>query len=97
MRIVRYDVTIIDTKLRRASDPVHPAIRVRCSSTACAATRPPDPRCPTSANRQTHPFDGSVQVNAETFAVALTSDNTVFHPDAAAFTSQAAARLHRPG
>jgi hypothetical protein len=89
-RIVRYDVTIIDTSLRRA------ALRyfvlagalfrqfLRGSSAA---------RSPLSARRhaQTHPFSGSVAVAPETFAVALTSSNTLFHPDAAAFTSQAAA------
>ena len=54
-------------------------------------------RCLGLRQAQTHPFDGAVAVSAETFAVARHSDNTVYHPDAAAFTSQAAAaRLPRP-
>lgn len=37
------------------------------------------------------PFTDHVSVNAESFAVAHQADNTVFHPAAAAFTSQASA------
>ena len=50
-------------------------------------------RSPFSAfiEAQTHPFDEQVAVSAETFAVALRSDNTVFDGGAAAFTSQASA------
>jgi len=41
---------------------------------------------------QTHPYTGSVTVSNETFAVALQSTNQVFHPDAAAFSSQVSAQ-----
>jgi hypothetical protein len=41
---------------------------------------------------QRQPLAGSVTLLPETFAVALTANNAVFHPQAAAFTSQAAAR-----
>ena len=46
-----------------------------------------------SANlrRLTRPNDGSVIIANETFAVALRSSNKVFHPEAAAFLSQARA------
>jgi hypothetical protein len=40
---------------------------------------------------QTHPFTGAVSVAPENFAVALTSNNTVFSADSASFTSAAAA------
>jgi hypothetical protein len=91
VRIVRYDVTIIDTKLRRASTRFTPypgslfAAGLRGNAAA---------RSPLSAARQaqTHPYAGSVQVSAETFAVANQSDNTVHSPEAAAFTSAASAR-----
>jgi hypothetical protein len=40
----------------------------------------------------TRPNDGSVVVSDETFAVALQTTNQVFHPEAAAFLSQARAQ-----
>ena len=91
VRIVRYDVTIIDTKLLRSQSRFtrYPGtlfqIGLRGNASARAVLS-------ASREKQTHPFDGSVAVSPETFAVALRSDNTVYHPNAAAFTSQAAAR-----
>jgi len=90
VRIVRYDVTIVDTKLLRSKSRFvrHQAgFLAGLRGNAAARSALSDLR-----DKQTHPFDGSVKVNAETFAVALTSDNTVFHPDAASFGSQAAAQ-----
>jgi hypothetical protein len=90
VRIVRYDVTIIDTRLLRSKSRfVKHQVGFLAGLRGNAAARSPlsDLR-----SRQTDPFDGSVKVNAETFAVALTIDNTVFHPDASAFSSQAAAQ-----
>jgi hypothetical protein len=90
VRVVRYDVTIIDTSLRRATyrfaPPPQAVFQAGLRGNAAA-------RSPLSGLRQaqTHPFDGSVKVRAETFAVALQSDNTVYHPDAAAFSSQSSA------
>jgi hypothetical protein len=89
-RIVRYDVTIIDTKLRRSFLRFFVLAGalfnhfLRGSSAA---------RCSLSAmrNAQTHPYAGSVTVEPETFAVALKSNNSVFRSDASSFTSQAAA------
>jgi hypothetical protein len=87
---VRYDLTIIDTKLRTASKRFFTLVGslfahfLNGSSVA---------RSQLSAYRQaqTQPWTAKVKVNPEGFAVALVADNTVFHPDAAAFTSQAAA------
>ena len=76
------------------------------SPSACNSSRIPAPCSPTSwrgtarhgrqlsatYRAQTHPYAGSVAVPNETFAVALQSTNQVFHPDAAAFSSQASAQ-----
>jgi hypothetical protein len=89
-RNVRYDLTIIDTKLRR--------VFVRFYQFAGAVFRAllnggSVAHSTLSANydARVHPFTGSVTVSPETFAVAFTSNNTLFHTEAAAFTSQAAA------
>ena len=91
-RIVRYDVTIIDTKLF----PIWTLIRffrfaggvfrflLRGASVAY------NPLSNFRA-RQTHPFTGSVVLAPEKFAVALTANNTVFSAEAVSFTSAAAA------
>jgi hypothetical protein len=89
-RIVRYDITIIDTRLRRLFNRFYrfaPALFQLLLNGASVA------KSPLSAYvaRQTHPFTGSVTVAPESFAVALTSDNTLFRSEAASFTSQAAA------
>ena len=91
VRIVRYDVTVIDTKLRRSSSRfAHYAGTMFARGLRGNAAA----RSTLSAAReqQTHPYAGSVQVSTETFAVARRSDNTAYHPDAAAFASQASAR-----
>ena len=89
-RIVRYDVIIIDTKLRRtisrfaqyAGSLFHFGLRGNAAA-----------RSSLSANRMalTHPFEGAVAVYYETYAVAWQATNTVYHPEAAAFTSHASA------
>jgi hypothetical protein len=89
-RIVRYDVTIIDTKLLRSFSRFFVfagALFVHFLRGASVA------RCELSAFRkaQTNPFADPVKVGPETFAVALKADNTLFRSDASAFTSQAAA------
>jgi hypothetical protein len=89
-RIVRYDVTIVDTKLRRSFVKFFIFagslfnLFLRGSSVA---------RCELSAFRkaQTNPFVDPVTIAPETFAVALRADNTLFRSEAASFTSQAAA------
>ena len=91
VRIVRDDVTIIDTKLRRSTSKFtyYPGTLFQHGMRGNAAARS---TLSGVREQQTHPFDGSVQVSAETFAVARQSDNTVHSPGAAAFTSAASAR-----
>ena len=91
VRIVRDDVTIIDTKLRRSSSKFthYPGTLFQHGLRGNAAARS---TLSGAREQQTHPYDGSVQVSAEAFAVARQSDNTVYQPGAAAFTSQASAR-----
>ena len=86
----RYDLTIIDTKLRRVFTRF---CRFTGSLFRLFVTGGAVSRSPLSALReaQTHPYSGAVAVGPETFAVALTSNNTLFHSDARAFSSQAAA------
>jgi hypothetical protein len=89
-RNVRYDLTIIDTKLRRVFQrffTFNGALFTHFLKGSAVA------RSPLSAFVQTQkqPFAEKVVIAAETFAVANVQDNTVFHPDAAAFTSQVAA------
>jgi hypothetical protein len=93
VRVVRYDVTIIDTKLlRKATRFAHYSGSLFAYSLRGNAAA----RSRFSASQQalTHPFDGAVAVAAETFAVAHQMDNTIFHPDAASFTSQVAAQQY---
>jgi hypothetical protein len=89
-RNVRYDLTILDTRLRRVFTRffLFPVGLFRFLLNGGSVTR-----SPLSAYQQARrqPLSGSVTVSPETFAVALTASNTVFHPQAAAFTSQAAA------
>jgi hypothetical protein len=89
-RTVRYDVTIIDTKLRRRRNRffvlngalyAHFLNGASVTRNAFAAYR----------KRQEQPFDGKVTVAPEKFAVALQANNAVYKPEAASFTSQAAA------
>jgi hypothetical protein len=91
VRIVRYDVTIIDTRLRQLSlrFVAYAAGLFRLGLRGNAAARSP---LSGAQYNLTHPFTGSVRVTAETFAVAMQSDNTVYSADAAAFTSQSSAR-----
>ena len=89
-RNVRYDLTIIDTKLRRVFVRffLFSATLFGYFLNGGSVTR-----SPLSAYRKAlrQPLPGSVTLSPETFAVALTSTNVVFHPEAASFTSQAAA------
>ena len=85
-----YDVTIIDTKLRRSFRKffIFAAGLFNQLLRGASVTH-----CDFSAFRraQVNPFSESVTVMPETFAVALRADNTPFRPDARSFTSQAAA------
>ena len=89
-RIVRYDLTVIDTKRHRLVTRFFTYAGALFAHFLHGASVT---RSPLSAfvRQQTHPFEGAVTVTPETFAVARQSDNTVFHPEAASFTSRAAA------
>jgi hypothetical protein len=91
VRIVRDDVTIIDTKLRRSSSKFtyYPGTLFQHGMRGNAAAKS---TLSGVREQQTHPFDGSVQVSAETFVVAKQSDNTAYQPGSGAFTSPASAR-----
>ncbi|MDQ6805328.1 MAG: hypothetical protein M3065_10260, partial [Actinomycetota bacterium] len=88
-RIVRYDLTIIDSKLRESHRRFFALsgdlFRHFLAGSAAA-------RSPLSAYRQaqTHPFEGAVNVQPEQFVVAHQADNTAFNAQAS-FTSHAAA------
>jgi hypothetical protein len=90
-RPVRYDLTVVDTE----SEPVRYKYfaHSRAMFTNFLAGNSAG-RSKLSANFRglTRPYTGSVAVGSETFAVALQSSNKVFHPEAAAFLSQAKAQ-----
>src|SRR5262249_35632822 len=90
-RVVRYDLTVLDTRYQR--------IFKRFYALAAALFRhflggASVSRCALSAHReaQMQPVAQKVTVAPETFAVALQSNNSLFHAEAATFTSQAAAK-----
>jgi hypothetical protein len=89
-RNVRYDLTIIDTKLRRVFKRFYlfsgALFRILLNGASVA-------RSPLSARVETlkRPYADSVSVAPEGFAVAFTATNTLYAGEAAAFTSQAAA------
>jgi hypothetical protein len=89
-RNVRYDLTIIDTKLRRVFFRffIFTGTLFRFLLNGASVTR-----SPLSAYQQAQrqPFEGTVTVSPETFAVAFAATNKLYQPGAAAFTSQAAA------
>jgi hypothetical protein len=92
-RNVRYELTVIDTKLRRVVNKFYTyvgSLFVHFLSGSSVT------RSVFSALRETQmqPYSDHVAVNPETFAVALVSNNTVYSPEAASFTSQAAAQDH---
>jgi hypothetical protein len=90
-RIVRYDVIVLDTKLRRtflrmkafAGALFHHGLRGNSASRSSLSRR---------RETLTHPFAGSVRVNPETFTVAWQASNTAYHATAAGFTSQSSAQ-----
>ena len=92
-RTVRYDLTIIDTKLlqtrRRRFFELAGDLFVHFLSGASVARSP----LSTFVKQQTRPFEGAVAVSPEQFVVAHHSDNTALAADAV-FISQAAAADH---
>ena len=87
---VRYDLTIIDTKLRRISIRFFVFAGSLFNHFLAGSSVA---RSPFSAYVQTQkqPFTEKVVVNPESFAVVMAATNSVYHPEAAAFTSRAAA------
>jgi hypothetical protein len=90
-RNVRYDLTVIDTKLRRVfrrffvytgSLFAHFLAGSSAARSSLSALR----------QQQAQPYTDHVAVNAETFAVALQTNNQVYSSEASSFSSQAAAQ-----
>jgi hypothetical protein len=93
-RTVRYDLTIVDTRLQppaRTRFFGYPAGLFAHWLGGNAIARTGLSRAQTTLRR---PYDTSVGVTAETYAVASQSDNTVLSAAAGAFTSRAAALDH---
>jgi hypothetical protein len=87
---VRYDLTIIDTKLRRFSRRFYVLLGSLFNHFLGGSSVTLNSFSAFS-RAQTQPFPEKVAVNSESFTVALTANNQVYHPEAAAFTSQALA------
>lgn len=89
-RIVRYNLTVVDTKYRRYAQKFFVLVGALFNHFLKGASVS---RNTLSAYRQSQvqPFTDRVTVAPETFAVAFQSNNTVYHPAAASFSSQAAA------
>ena len=90
-RPLRYDLTVVD----QASEPAR--FKFFAHSRAMftnflAGNSAGQSKLSANFRGQTRPQSGSVAVSSETFAVALQSTNQVFHPEAAAFSSQAKAQ-----
>jgi hypothetical protein len=96
VRQVRYDLTIIDTKLRSFSRRFFEfagGLFLHFLGGSAVA------RSALSAHQASlrQPFDGSVKVASETFAVARQADNTAAHAGAVGFRSYASAADHLAG
>lgn len=88
-RIVRYDLTTIDTTYAvNKRFFVYTAFLFFHFMKGSSVARS---KLSAAHEAQTHPYAGAVTVSPETFAVAFQSNNTVYHPEAAAFTSQVSA------
>ncbi len=90
-RPVRYDLTVIDAE----SEPVRVKYSRHSASMFANHLRgnsAAQSKLSAAYNVSTHPYTGAVEVKAETFAVAFQTSNKVYHPEAAAFTSQSSAR-----
>ena len=91
-RIVRYDLTIIDTKLRRRRWRFHRLARGLHFHFLFGASMARSPLSAYSKGK-THPFTETVKVSPETFTVAR-QDNNRAYDAATTFRSQAAASDH---
>lgn len=89
-RIVRYDLSVVDTKLLRARKRFFDYVGTLFVHLLAGASVA---RSPLSGHQHglTHPFEAAVSVAPELHVVARQADNTAFAADATAFTSRAAA------
>ena len=93
-RTVRYDLTIVDTRLqppKRVRFFAYPGGLFTHWLDGAAVTHNDLSHAQTTLRR---PYDASVGVAAETYTVALQSDNTVLDATSGTFTSRAAALDH---
>lgn len=90
-RPVRFDLTIVDAKSVPGRNKFFPHSKAMFTN-FLAGNSAGQSKLSANFRSLTRPNDGSVIVGTEIFAVALQSSNKVFHPDAAAFLSQAQAQ-----
>jgi hypothetical protein len=90
-RPVRYDLTVIDAESEPVRFKFFPHLRGMFTA-GLRANSAAQSKLSAAYRTQTRPYPDSVQVSAETFAVAFQSSNKVAHPEASAFTSQASAQ-----
>jgi len=89
-RPLRYDLTVVD----KASEPVRKPFFAHSRAmftNFLAGNSAGQSKLSAGHRAMTRPQAGAVAVGTESFSVALQSTNQVFHPEAAAFTSQASA------
>jgi hypothetical protein len=97
-RVVRYELTIIDTKL--VPEPTRERFRgypVALFEHEFAGASVARSLLSTHREELTHPNSGSVTVKPESYAVAHQADNTPVHPAGVTFTSRVAAIQHLNG
>lgn len=90
VRNVRYDLTVLDINLRPVKRRFYRLAGSLFNHFLAGASVARNPLSAYVAT-QMQPAREKVAVNPESFAVANVADNTVFHPQAAAFTSQLSA------
>jgi hypothetical protein len=90
-RPLRYDLTVVD----KESEPVRHRFFAHSRAmfnNFLAGNSAGQSKLSSNFRGMVQPQPGSVAVSSEMFAVALQSNNQVFHPEAAAFSSQAQAQ-----
>jgi hypothetical protein len=90
-RPLRYDLTIVDTENEPVRNRFFPHSRAMFGN-FLAGNAAGQSKLSANFRGLTRPYTGSVAVANESFAVALQASNQVFHPEAAAFLSQARAQ-----
>jgi hypothetical protein len=90
-RPLRYDLTVVDKESEPVRLPFFAHSRAMFSN-FLAGNSAGQSKLSANFRGMVQPQPGSVTVSRETFAVALQSNNQAFHPEAAAFSSQAQAQ-----